>query len=305
MGKKLLYKILTSFVCIFFFLSSICRAESLLNLQSMVDWSCVNFQIIGPCYTPNPPYVGVKVRYWEPVLLVETVKSPGDSVIDELGAVIKPLVQGAQSTLLEKATGVSIPITSGSSSSGTEATNLQFSEVHVYKFPFSDLTSPATAMSCGNSISALAPIIYLSELDGPEWRIGLLEALTPKSLISGAVAPFCAALKGHSLGLCMGYWGAVYPRRGFITHGSEVVSSAADAYRAVSISSLTDISFHTTLSKITFSPNPDLDKFQLLYPHPSGCSDIGENPALWETTKTSFNGKYVFVYWRYRECCVF
>ena len=306
MGKKLQYKVFNSLIflfCLFFTNNS--YAVSLLSLQNVVDWSCMNFQVVGPCYKPTPPYVGVKVRYWEPVLLAETVKKPGDSAIDELGAIISPMVEGASKSLMQQETGLSIPMSSGSVTSSSDNTNLQFNEVHLYKFPFDDLVNSTIGASCSNTPSALAPIIYLSELDAPEWRIGVFEALSPKSLLSGSLGPVCAVLNGHSQGLCMGYWGPVYPRRGFIPHQSEVVGAAADVYRGASLSSFEDISFHKTVSKLTFSPDPDKDRLQVLYPFPSGCFNIGENPALWESGKTSLNGKYVFVYWRYQECCIY
>jgi len=296
---------LSLFILVLFSKTSLCFGESLLSLQNVINWSCIGFKVVGPCFKSTPPYVGVKIRYWAPVILGETVKNPGDSVIDEFGSIVKSMTQEATTSLMSQMTGLAVPMTSGSIETGLDGSNLQFNEVHLYKFPFVDLFNAKLPMSCGSVSASPAPIIYLSELDALEWRTGFFEILSPKSAISSSLGPICATLKGHSRNLCMGYWGPVYPRRGFLTHHSEVVGAAANVYRAVSLSSLADLSFHKVLSPITFYPDADKDRIQLLFPHPSGCFDIGENPAWWESTKTSFNGKYLFVYWKHQECCVF
>jgi len=237
--------------------------------------------------------------------MAETVKKPGDSAVDIFGNAISPLVQKASASIIGATTGYSLAVTSGSNTSSLVGSNLQFNEVHIYKFPFLNTFHSIIQTQCSTDIENIAPVVYLSELDSVEWRIGLLEALSPKSVLSAALGPVCDALSGNSKGLCMGVWGPVYPRRGFITHQSEVVGSAADVYRAVSIASLNGELFHTTLSRLMFIPDPDKDKLQLIYPHPSGCIRIGQNPATWESGKTSPNGKYAWVYWRHRECCIF
>ncbi|MBF0217715.1 MAG: TraU family protein, partial [Candidatus Omnitrophica bacterium] len=55
---------------------------------------------------------------------------------------------------------------------------------------------------------------------------------------------------------------------------------------------------------LSFSPDFMVAKLQLAYPVVSGCVKIGDNPMLWESGLTSFNGKYLWIYWRKRECCI-
>lgn len=292
--------------CVFFFafyVHTVC-AEGLNAIDKAIDWSCINTTILGPCFKPTPPYIGVKVRYWEPALLVETVKKPGDSTIDEFGKVIGPIVSNLSKDLFQNFVGLSIPLTSGSLSNVTDNTNLKFNEVHVYSFPFTNEFDSLTAYDCPGGQDIGGGIKYLSELDAVEWRIGLFEALNPKAVLSASLGPICAFTSGKSQGLCMGSWGPVYPRRGFFTHQSEVVGSAADVFRAVSIASIEGFSSHIVNSPIGFIPDPDMDKLQLIFPFPSGCIRIGENPFLWESNKTSVDGKYAWVYWRHRECCI-
>jgi hypothetical protein len=103
----------------------------------------------------------------------------------------------------------------------------------------------------------------------------------------------------------MGFWGATYPRRGFFTHQSEVVASAVAAVRAVSIASLLGSTSHIVLETTGFIPSFESDKLELIYPNPSGCIKIGQNPISWESGKLSLSGKYLWVYWRRRICCIY
>ena len=79
------------------------------------------------------------------------------------------------------------------------------------------------ASQCPTSIEVNTGVIYLSELDSIEWRLGLMESMNPKSLASAALGPVCSAAGVFTSDLCMGYWGPTYPRRGYMTHQSEVV----------------------------------------------------------------------------------
>lgn len=299
---KRVFKLISLFL---FLLTSSVDAMSLLSLQGAVDWSCIGFEVIGVCTKPTPPYIGIKVRYWEPVLIIETVKNPGDFVIEELGAVVSGVTKEASKNLLAGSIGLSISVSSGSSSQSLTGSNLQFNEVHVYGFPFVDIFSSLLSSECDPTGTFVSPVKYLTELDSFEWRFGLVEALSPKSMLSSFLGIICSGIQEHSGGLCMGSWGPVYPRRGFFTHQSEVVASAAAAIRAVSIAGLQDFSPHVILSPLGFIPDLDKDKLQLIYPVSSGCIKIGLNPLLWEGGKTSFNGKYVWVYWRHRTCCIY
>jgi len=304
---KLKFRLGFKFViaCLLAVIPIVGEASSLTALQNAVDWSCINFEIVGICHKPEPPYVGIKIRYWEAALLIETVKAPGDTIIDGLGTVISKMAKEASKTLISGVGSQTITVTSGSSSQVLTQTNLRFSEVHVYASPFPTLVSDFLDLNCGVGTPPLPFIKYISELDSVEWRVGILEAISPKSIASAALGPICSAVGKYSGGLCMGFWGPVYPRRGFFIHQSEVVASAALAFRAANIASLDDFTPHIVLAPIGFIPSSDKDKLQLIYPTPSGCIRIGENPAFWEGGKTSFEGKYMWIYWRHRECCIF
>lgn len=300
------YKKVFSLILLFFFiLVGRSSALELSDISGMISLDCIDFRVIGVCVKPPPYYVGIVIMYWEPVLLIETVKKPGDTIIGSLVPVVSSLTQGAASSLLSKVTGLAVPISGGSSSSKITGTTLQFSETHVYEFPFRDQIMSSIDTQCPDKLPAGSFIKYLSELDALEWRIGLIEAMHPKSIASAASGLTCAATGAFLDDLCMGFWGATYPRRGFFTHQSEVVASAAAAVRAVSISGLLGSTAHVVLEQIGFFPSFESDKLELIYPKSSGCIKIGQNPATWESGKLSPSGKYLWVYWRRRICCIY
>jgi hypothetical protein len=298
-------KIVISYLWFFIFISPVYAAGNLSSFQSVINYGCVSPMVIGPCPKPDPPFIGIKIRYWEPVLLVETVKTPGDTVINEFAPFLKEATANTSEALINGSIGLPVGVSSGSGRDSVSGVNLQFNEAHVYKFPFDFQAAVQMALTCPATPQPAINIIYLSELDSAEWRIGLLEEMSPKSLLSASLGPICSVVSDHIPEMCMGTWGAVYPRRGFITHSSEVVGSAADVFRAVSISSIADPGLHIKVSPALFSPDSSRDKLQLISPHPSGCVPIGQNPAIWEAQNKAVDGKYLWVYWRYRECCVY
>ena len=274
------------------------------DILGMINLSCIDLRVSGVCVKP-PGIPGIVVMYWEPALLIETVKKPGDTLIGSLASVISGLTREAVGNFASTVAGLGIPVSSGSGSSKITGTNLQFNEAHVYEFPFRDQIMAFIDMECPDKLPTGSFIKYLSELDSLEWRIGAVEALHPKSMASAASGLTCAATGAFLDDLCMGFWGATYPRRGFITHQSGVAGSAVAAVRAVSIASLLGSTSHTVLETTGFIPSFESDKLELIYPSPSGCIKIGQNPISWESGKLSASGKYLWVYWRRRICCVY
>ena len=290
-----------AFILFFLLIGRACALE-LSDIFSLIDWNCLDPMILGICFSPAGGY-GVIVMYWEPALLIETVKRPGDTVIGSIGSSILDITKDAAGNIVSQVLPLNIPLSSGSSSSKISETNMQFNEVHVYELPFRDEIMSSIDIQCPDKLPAGSFVKYLSELDSLEWRIGLLELLNPKSVASIAVGQACGLAGSFMDDLCMGSWGATYPRRGFFTHQSEVVGSAAATIRAVSIASPLSIG-HVVLESIGFMPSFEADKLELIYPVVSGPIPIGQNPVLWESGKLSPNGKYLWIYWRRRICCI-
>lgn len=270
------------------------------DIMALIDpstlLSCAKVEIIGICFKGIPPRPGILIRIWRPELLVETVKRPGDTTLPFIGSVTSAIAAEALKSLTGKL------ITSGSQGvPGGE--NLQFNEVHVYDFPFKNL--PAIffgGMWCYGSWSpfgSLAFFKYFSEVDALEWRMGTLESIVhvPQILLS----PVCISPVNPGQ-LCMGTWGPIYPRTGFLPHQSETVGSAAGVFRAVSNTWVG--SFNHVKLVPNFWQASTADKIQFLYPRPSGCIKIGTTPATWDNGRRSPNGKYLYLYWRQIKCCI-
>ncbi len=295
---------LIAFILVFIFPSQKAFSIEAMDILGMINLGCIDLRVIGVCMKP-PGIPGIVIMYWEPALLIETVKQPGDTIIESLKPLITDLTAKTAANIMSQVVGLSVPVSSGSNSSKLTGTNLQFNEVHVYSFPFRDQIMAVIDMECPDKLPTGSFIKYLSELDASEWRIGAIEAMHPKSIASAASGLTCAISGAFLDDLCMGFWGPTYPRRGFFTHQSEVVASAATAVRAVSISSFLGSTSHVVLETTGFVPSLENDKLELIYPKPSGCIKIGQNPLSWESGKLSSSGKYLWVYWRRRICCIY
>ena len=105
--------------------------------------------------------------------------------------------------------------------------------------------------------------------------------------------------------LCVGHWGALYPRAGFVIHVSDAVASALTAYRAVDIASFGFLTAHRVIAPLLFRPGMFTDRMQMVVPVAGQCRAIGDDPALWDHDDRSEQGRYVWIYWRQKECCLF
>lgn len=297
---------MNNFIFFWIFIMSACSwanekpMKSILELSSMADFQCMDLRPLGLCPKPNrQPPIGVKVRYWEPEVFVETVKMPGDYVIREYGSALYSLVKNIAQNEMELSTGIKpLPVTSGSSSNALSRSNLHFNEVHLYDFP---LGSFLDVVLCSQNPNTTLGIRYLSEMDSVAWREGVIEKNLPQSLLAPLIGPRCSVLPLGAEGQCMKSWGPLYPRTGFMVMPSEPVSSIVDGLRSISIAG-NSLSFHIVESKLDFQINIPIDKVQMVYPYKTSCFPIGRNPMQWE--QQSKDGRYVWIYWHQRQCCV-
>lgn len=293
-----------------------CLALSIANITDALDFaSCLRWAIVGYCK------VGYLILHYRPELIIETVKNPGDTSIDEYSGSVK-----SYKPSMKIGADLNLPITSGTTSHSQGQWAMQFNEVRVYRFPINTALEN-TPYWCRSWEKP--GIHYISEADSTEWRTGMYEFLSwsgiiGHSLSSSGVCGVGTAVEDITkssiwsktfklkqihipfLGeYCMGSWGPIFPRVGFLIHQSEIVGSAADAFRAVHIAShIEKKGEHVVIRRITdFRASVDADSLQLVHPSSSGCIDIGEIPAWWEQNKTSKSGKYVWIYWRPILCC--
>jgi len=281
---------------------SLSFGESLAVLTSRADWNCVHPESTGElCTRVTPPYEGIRMRFWQPVLLVETVKRAGDTAINEFSAVTgEPLGRMAAAAM-----GVDPQDLNSGSGSSSDTTAVQVNEVHVFGYPFSNIFSGMIEAGCEGPPDLNGTISYLSEIDAVEWRTMALESNNLMSRLSAVMTPVCDQAGALNAGMCMGVWGPLYPRGGFITGHSAPVGSAAAAFRGINIASLNVQSFHQRQMPLLFIPDMYWDRMQLVYPQATQCLRIGEDPRNWENGKVSSDGKYVWIYWRKKECCLF
>ncbi len=253
------------------------ETKSFVEIARNVDWSCMKVQTT-PCPKPVAPYVGVHWRYWEPVLVMETVKAPGDYVIQEIGPIVGPMAKKVQGFLMQRATGLkNVEHGGGNGSGAMGGSNLQFNEVHLYDFPLKIFMN---AVMCPSIPNVTLGVRYLSEADAPRWRM-----------------PNNEATMFH-----VGNWGPLSPRTGFLFHHDPKVASAVHALRGVSIASGLPSS-HVVESRLDFFMDLVRDKMQMIYPSKGACMMPGTDVRLWPQNAETGEKKYVWVYWRYRECC--
>lgn len=298
-------RVTSIFFVIWFVLSASVRAESLAALALRADLDCVDFRVIGACRRSTPPFAGVRVRYRQPVLLVETVKLPGRVMIDELRPLAGKFLQSLGNRTIASAAECQAAPDSGSAYAA-DTTALQMNDVHVYGFPLSDQVSALILAPCEGPPDLAGPLSYLSEIDAAEWRVGRGEAGHPLARLLAAAGPVCEnLLHPLSAAVCLGSWGPLFPRTGQLVHYSEAVGSAVAAYRAVDIASLNMLVAHRIIVPAMFSPDKLRDRLQMVFPSRSHCLRVGERADLWENGRRSPDGSYVWIYWRQKECCLF
>jgi hypothetical protein len=269
------------------------------------DPACTRVQLQGPCWCGSVP-CGYRLRMYVPVAFVETVRAPGDSLLElPLPGLTAP---GAAGTV-------------SSSQSGLDNT----AEVHVWRLSDSawalsgqppclqcrpsDARAPAPppsaaadgacgpvsatvaaiAANIGSTVAPLVPALaYASEADEFNWRTGCRDLMAIDSWTNPE--PFA-----------LGRWGALYPRQMRDLGTPPVVHSAKTAFRALSIA-------RDQLGTLPY-PVDRLGRMQQAYPAVSTCFDVGEQPLPQapgspRPVQTSGDGRYGWFYWRPTTCCI-
>lgn len=248
------------------------REEVPQTIDSMLNLGCVTWRIAGPCVCGYPPSPCLQVEYWEPGWLVETSVRPGDtSLPGPFGSLVASALSAA-----------GVTIGAGGSGNANSNTNMRFGDVHVISLP------NLYGGPCSSCAPSGSPAVnYLSELDAPSWRV-----------VPSTVNPL-------ALGLQIGFWGPLYPRVGHVIHGSPVVASALQAVRGMNIA----------FNPVGVLPPPDAHVIttptegtsfccQLASPRQTPCFTAGSPPPLFELSSGSVKGKYVYIFWRKKSCCV-
>ena len=249
-----------------------------------------------------------------PRAVIETVKQPFTTALPLIGKIMQSLSK----TLTGNLGG-----SGGAQQGSTHGTNSysydHFFDAHVVNLPFLRemlvMRLPAGYRLCywDETLS----VKYVSEIDSVNWRTGLSDFMLGKSFLSslasmGGVCSVAFVVSPLSfLGdICVGTWGAVYPRVGGSQVVAEITASAYAAYRALRVVA-------KPLGRIVFSPESykTAGLLQIAYGTVGGgisegilggnCILPGESPLLWtwgKSMKPEGTG-YIWIWWEYKCCC--
>lgn len=220
------------------------------------NWGmCFRFAVIGYCQ--KGPIPGTLIIYWVPTAEVETTP--------QCGVTLQSWAIAQVATVT--ATPCSFLGLIGSShrpESGKQ--DLHYAEVHIFEHTFDMEESYADMLNeqCFVPSTSEPRYLYLSELDLVQWHTGFMDIMRPE-LYSNATCANSPVLTPS----CMGTWGQIFPRDGWLEQPSHLAHSAALAYRGLSLAQ--DEGDYT-------SGMTPLDSLQLAYPMVSRCIQIGEPP---------------------------
>jgi len=267
--------------------------ESFATLMAKTDFSCIlrTWRLKGILACPSPSG-GVRTCLWVenayPCGILELVRQPGQTHIVEAA----PVVKGVEGVRLFGAT-------SSHTTASETGTGLQFTEGRVYTF-VPEYWPAASNIPIARPQGSLFQVNYVSELDGFGWRTGLVDILAdPPAAVARAALPSCATLPDPAR--CAGFWGAYFPRIGFVAQPSEVIAAYLLGLRAGRVAERPMA--RVVLSQYPFEPRTG-HYVQMVRPTLRACVSIGfPNARVLETRAASRAGAYLFVHFGLFEEC--
>lgn len=245
---------------------------------------CFRFAIIGECQLGPVP--GVLLIYWVPTAEIET--SP------QCGVTLIPWAIPEVAAASVVPCGI-LGFFGSSHRPESAKQDLHYAEVHVFEYAFDimEIFPDLFDKLCFVPNTPEPRFLYLSELDLIQWHTGFMDMWRPELLgnLTCAVTPFWTPS-------CMGTWGPIFPRDGWLEQPSHMAHSAGLAYRGLS---------QAQEKGLYLGGMTPLDSLQLAYPMMSRCIQIGEPPILWENLMDQpFNQPQhlVWIYWRFVICCI-
>lgn len=249
------------------------------------------------------PWVGYTLGFWQPLRLIELVRTPG--CLTSLNGARVNLGNSSQLGTL------------GNGSAGLD--NLAFYHYHYYSFPLLQIIGLFSKDICASNDFVSMDMLYASELD-PTWSYPEISSLTfPETEIfaSDTAILACAADtiknlgQGTSAGMfwCAGSWGTVYPVTGFTGGvGSSARVTSLLATRALAASHRRGFERQTAGSDALCSLNrqftfvPQQYRMSMLYPMPQNSKHpIGKSTFTWGEASNATDA--IYLVWRWRDCC--
>lgn len=253
------------------------------------------------CMRGGVPYIGVRVTFWEPAKMIDTVTDPYCFMV----------------------TGTKMTNPSPGKLGGTyrnDATDRHtFAQFHSYIFPAWALLDMFRDLPC--LAKNKFDIAMISEVL-PTWNNDILSLIVnPEAILFGnpvtqlaCIADAAAALKGmpiDQLFWCMGSWGGTYPLTGSIGGDDFVQANAGIAARSLFLMGRTGIMEDPGISycgaqwaRIWRKRNY---RMQLVQPvSDSTCRQIGKSGLLWSQAKNPPNAgdNFEWMIFRKVKCCV-
>ena len=246
-----------------------------------INQGCTSFKIVSSCASILCPDC-VVVDYYQPLYAVSTVKIPGDRLlgISVFDAFMAP---AAIASLLSLFTPLSLIGGGGADNSMHDGkTSMHFNEVRVYSIP------PQPNALCGlcEDPQPFMVLHYLSDLD-VLWRLAEQNVFA---------VPDLPGLVG--LGP-LGVWQTLNPLGGHAVHGSPVVAAATAAARGVWVTSTPQIP-----PRPVILPGEPASCIQPAWPLKFPCFPVGTPPTLWDFGHVSPQGKFLYIFWAKRTCCI-
>jgi hypothetical protein len=246
-----------------------------------INQGCTSFKIVGSCASQVCPDCQV-VDYYQPIYAVSVVKIPGDRLLGD-GVFGDFMAPGAIPSVLSFFdTGRLIGGGGADNSMHDGKTSMHFNEVRVYSLP------PQENAVCGLCSSPQAFMVLHYSSDPDElWRLAEENAIE---------IPDLPGLVG--LGP-LGVWQPLTPLGGHAVHGSPVVAAAIAAARGVWVTSVPQIP-----PRPVILPGEPASCFQPAWPLKYPCFPVGMPPTVWDIGHVSLQGKFLYIFWTRRTCCL-
>ena len=261
-------------------------------IESAADSSCLEYRPVGICVWLDCGLTGchfrqsLQISHFRPdaVVTVFTGESPW------------PYVRSLQR-------GLSSALSLGGGHPESGAGTLNYFDVDITGSPALDSLVLVDDLLCPASVASRKSY-YSSVADFAQWR-QTVNTLLPE------VTPI---LEDRFIGTVDDYWGALFPRQGFIVHSDSRRASAVIAQRAADIVTRTGQNhiyrlLQSDCGKGCRGPQPVSEKqpadhkWQLLYPERSRCGHFGRDLSTIATLRDS-RDQYGWHLWRRYTCCL-
>lgn len=253
------------------------------------------------CTGGTLPRLGVKIEFWEPSRIIDTVANP--YCMMPLGAKI---AQPKPGTLR----GGLIYQPGGNAKA--------FAQMHYYIFPAWKILDMFWDIPCLDDKGF--DVAMLSELN-PAWNNEVLALLinpeailfaNPVSALACSADAIAANLgrPRNELFWCMGSWGNAYPIAGSITSTDYVEANAGLAARGIYSMARMGLLMDTTPDGCALTPTPiwKKNRYRLQMAKPvtqNGCQPIGEDALIWtKGASPTVRDNFMWIQFKKVDCCV-